>query len=46
MYYLQFGTPIDYIESALRVTFGEDNTIDDVKYLVDNLCTIVKELRG
>ncbi len=30
---------------ALRTTFGEDNTIEDIDYLVDNLCEIVKRLR-
>ena len=32
-------------KSALRVTFGEDNTVDDVDYLLNNLERIVKELR-
>lgn len=32
-------------KSALRITFGEDNTVEDVDYLLDNLEKIVKELR-
>ena len=32
-------------KSALRVTFGEDNTIEDIDYLVYNLEKIVEELR-
>ena len=31
--------------SSLRVTFGEDNTKEDVDYLVENLCEIVEKLR-
>lgn len=32
-------------KSALRITFGEDNTIEDVDYLVENLKRIVEDLR-
>ena len=32
-------------KSALRITFGEDNTVEDVDYLLDNLVRIVNELR-
>ena len=31
---------------ALRVTFGKENTIEDVDYLVENLEKIVKEIRN
>ena len=30
-------------KSALRVTFGEDNTIDDVDFLIRNIVRIIKE---
>lgn len=29
---------------ALRTTFGEENTKEDIDYLVDNLCQIIEEL--
>ena len=42
---LQSGTPIDYINGSLRVTFGEENTKDDVDFLIDNIERIVKEIK-
>lgn len=39
------GLDEDMAKSAIRATFGEDNTIDDVDYLVYNLEKIVNELR-
>ena len=39
------GLDKDTAKSALRVTFGEENSVDDVDYLIDNLETVVKELR-
>ena len=39
------GLPEDLAYSSIRVTFGEDNTKEDVDYLVENLCEIVQELR-
>jgi len=42
---LLFGVPKDYIGGTLRVTFGECNTREDVDFLVDNLVSIVSELR-
>ena len=30
---------------SLRVTFGEDNTKEDVDYLIENLCEIIAKLR-
>lgn len=39
------GLSDDLARSSLRVTFGEDNTKEDVDYLVQNLCEIVKKLR-
>ncbi len=32
-------------QGSLRVTFGEENTREDVDYLVDSLCEIVPKLR-
>lgn len=39
------GLSDELAHSSLRVTFGEDNTKEDVDYLVENLCEIVKKLR-
>lgn len=39
------GLNEDMIRGALRVTFGEFNTRDDVDYLVENLERCVKKLR-
>ena len=33
-------------KEAVRVTFGDDNTINEVDYLVDNLKLIINELRN
>ena len=40
------GLPSDYAEGTLRVTFGGENTKEDVEYLVENLTQIVKEIRN
>ena len=40
------GLPSEYAEGTLRVTFGDENTQEDVEYLVDNLTQIVKEIRN
>lgn len=39
------GLSNELAHSSLRITFGEDNTKEDVDYLVENLCEIVKKLR-
>lgn len=39
------GLSNDIAQGALRTTFGEDNTKEDVKYLVDSLQEIVSNLR-
>jgi len=41
-----FGVPKEYIGGTLRVTFGEYNTKEDVEFLVDNLVSVISELRG
>lgn len=39
------GLSDELAHSSLRVTFGEDNTKEDVDYLVESLCEIVEKLR-
>ena len=39
------GLTKEYAEGTLRVTFGDDNTKDDVDYLVRNLIKIVQDAR-
>ena len=43
---MAIGLPHEIAHGALRVTFGDENTIEDVDYLVDNLCEIVSKLRN
>lgn len=40
------GLPPEIANGALRVTFGDDNTKEDVDYLVDSLVEIVEKLRA
>ncbi len=42
---LAIGVPSYLARGSLRVTFGKDNTLDDVNYLIDSLEEIVKKLR-
>ena len=42
---LAIGVPANIARSSLRVTFGKENTIEDVDYLVENLIKIVDKLR-
>lgn len=39
------GLPSELSKGALRLTFGEYNSIEDVDYLVENLVRIVEEMR-
>lgn len=39
------GLPSEYAEGTLRVTLGEDNTKEDINYLVESLAEIIKEIR-
>lgn len=39
------GVSKEYIGGTLRVTFGECNTREDVDFLIDNLASIISELR-
>ena len=43
---LAIGLKEEEARGALRVTFGEENTKEDVDYLVDNLVEIVQRLRN
>lgn len=40
------GLSNELAHSSLRITFGEDNTKEDVDYLIENLCEIVQKLRN
>ena len=40
------GLPSEYAEGTLRVTFGDENTKEDVEYLVENLAQIVKKIKA
>lgn len=42
---LAIGVPKSLARSSLRVTFGKENTIEDVDFLVENLKNIVNQLR-
>lgn len=42
---MAIGLPSALANDTLRVTFGEENTKEDVDYLVENLVEIVNELR-
>lgn len=42
---LAIGVPSNIARSSLRVTFGKENTVEDVDYLVEQLVKIVKKLR-
>lgn len=39
------GLSDELAHGSLRVTFGEDNTKEDVDYLIENLCEIIAKLR-
>lgn len=40
------GLPDDVANSSIRITFGEENTIDDVRYIVRALTEVVTRLRN
>ena len=42
---LAIGVPKNLARSSLRITFGKENTLEDTKYLVDNIEEIVNRLR-
>lgn len=43
---LAIGLPHEIAHGSLRVTFGEENTMEDIQYLVEVLPPIVEKLRG
>ena len=43
---LAIGVPAEEAHGSIRFTFGRENTIDDVKYTVDELEKTVKRLRS
>ena len=42
---LAIGLPHEIAHGSLRVTFGEENTGEDVRYLMEALSPIVERLR-
>lgn len=40
------GLPAEIAQGSLRITFGEENTKEDVEYLIDNLIEVVERLRN
>lgn len=40
------GLPPEIAQGSLRVTFGDDNTKEDVDFLVENLISVVEKLRN
>lgn len=42
---LAIGLPYEIAHGSLRITFGEENTEEDVDYIIDNLVEIVDKLR-
>ncbi len=42
---LATGVPENLARGSLRITFGKENTIEDVKFLVDNLQDIINKMR-
>lgn len=43
---LAIGVPTRLARSSLRITFGRENTLEDTKYLIDNVEEIVNRLRN
>ena len=39
------GLPDDVAKSTLRITFGEENSFDDVRYIIKNMKEIVQRMR-
>jgi len=40
------GLQPEYLRGSLRTTFGEENTKEDVDYLIENLKRIIRECRS
>lgn len=43
---VELGIPEDYIQGSLRITFGKENTKEDVDFLIKNLVNIINKLRN
>lgn len=43
---LAIGLPREYAQGALRVSLGEENTKEDVQYLIDNVVEIVEQMKS
>ena len=43
---IAIGLEEEYARGSLRITFGYENTKEDVDYLIDNLVEIVQRLRN
>lgn len=43
---LAIGLQEEFAQGSLRITFGEENTKEDVDYLIESLVQIVEELRS
>ena len=43
---LAIGVPTRLARSSLRITFGRENTLEDTRYLIDNVEEIVNRLRN
>src|SRR5574344_703415 len=41
---VELGNPINYLNGSLRITFGEENTKEDVDFLVKNLVEICNKI--
>lgn len=42
---VELGIPQEYIQGSLRITFGEENTKEDVDFLLEKLIEIINKLR-
>ena len=42
---LALGLPHEIAHGSLRLTFGRDNSLDDVDYIVDTIADVVFKLR-
>lgn len=42
---LAIGVPVEYAHGTIRFSFGKENTLEEVDYVVDKLKEIIKKLR-
>ena len=43
---LAIGVAPNVASTSLRITFGKENTLEDVDYLVENLTNIIEKIRN